>query len=166
MRGFPKTLAFSRLLEEGIFFHNTQITLAVLACFAAVCVLLVTGDGNMSALLFADSFFNQGSSHPVFSGEGLEGGAQLVKDNIAGVGIIEEGNIIQTIIFIIRYVLIFAGILALFAFIWAGVLYITTFMNEENTETAKKVMMYAAIGILLIIFSWVIVDFLTTFDFN
>ena len=161
-----KSLASLKLIDEGILFHNRGLTITFLACIAAFCMLFLAKDGDMAAILFADSFFGQGSSHPVFNGDGLDGGAQLVKDNIGDVGIVVEGSIITTIIFIIRYVLIFAGILALFAFIWAGFLYITTFINEENNETAKKVMLYAAIGILLIIFSWVIVDFLTTFDIS
>ena len=169
MKWFPSYI--TTRVEDTFLFTYSPVTIAFLACCSAVIIALLSANGSLFALvdtqfLVANSFFGQGSSTPVFNGSGLEGGAQIVKDNIQGVGIIEEGNIIQTIIFIIKYVLIFAGLLALFAFIWAGFLYITTFLQEENTETAKKVMMYAAIGILIIIFSWVIVDFLTTFDID
>lgn len=159
-----KTQAALRLFEDSFFFAYPPLTYACIGLFSALCMMLAFEGGNMIPLMYADSFFGAGSSDPVFSGDGLQGGAQIVKDNIDGVGIVEEGSLIETIIFIIRYVLIFSGILALFAFIWAGFLYITTFVSEENHETAKKVMLYAAIGLLLIIFSWVIVDFLTTFD--
>ena len=153
-------LAMSFTLFEEIFLcKNIPLTLCVLGIFSA-CILSMHDPSFLSA-----SLFGSGGSEPVFSGGGLDEGAQLVQDNIEGTGLVDEGSIIDVVIWIIKFILIFAGILALFAFIWAGFLYITTFVNDDNHETAKKVMLYAAIGILIIIFSWVIVQFLTTFEF-
>lgn len=151
-----------RVFEEGVLFRNIKFSFAVLSALGSFFLMPLASEiGNIS---LQASIFSEGTSQPVFGGEGLQGGAEIVRENIEGVGIIEEGNIVDTIIFIIKYVLIFAGILAFFAFIWAGFLYITSFTRDENTESAKKAMMYAAIGILIILFSWVIVEFLTTFS--
>ncbi len=152
-----------QLVEKTFFFHDFSLSLLTISVIASFFFLTVSAD--ISTILTAE-LFGEGSTEVVFSGDGLQGGAKLVQDNIEGTGIVEEGSIIDTIIFIIKYVLIFAGILALFAFIWAGFLYITTFINDENTESAKKAMLYAAIGLIIILFSWIIVDFLTTFDIN
>lgn len=103
---------------------------------------------------------------PVFSGGGLQEGAKIVQDNISGTGLVEDGSLVDTIIWGIKWLLVIAGILAFLAFLYAGFLYITTYLNDKNPETAKKAMINAAIGIIIIVFSWVIVNFLTTLEFN
>ena len=51
------------------------------------------------------------------------------------------------------------SIFAFVAFLWAGFLYITSFASEENNEKAKKIMTYAAIGIIVILLSYILTDF-------
>ncbi len=117
------------------------------------------GAMGLSVFCFADTV-------PVFSGGGLQEGAQIVKDNIEGTGLVEDGNLVQTIIWAVKWLLIISGILAFVAFLYAGFLYITSYINDKNPETAKKAMINTAIGIVIIIFSWVIVNFLTTLQFS
>jgi hypothetical protein len=101
-------------------------------------------------------------TEPVFSGGGLRSGLDILGHYIPGLGVIESGSVIGTVFFLIKVLLVIAGLLAFIAFIWAGFLYITTFIKEDNNETAKKVMIYAAIGIIVILLSYTIVHFLAT----
>lgn len=149
------------LINDMFFFGSTKLTIATIFCLSAFFILFISN--NISNILLADA--DAPTTEVVFSGSGLQGGAKLVEDNIEGTGIVESGSIVDTIIFVVKFVIVVAGILAFIAFIWAGFLYITTFMNDDNTEQAKKTMIYAALGILIILFSWVIVDFLTTLQF-
>jgi hypothetical protein len=102
------------------------------------------------------------NTEPVFSGGGLRSGLDILGQYIPGLGVIESGSVIGTVFFLIKVLLVIAGLLAFIAFIWAGFLYITTFIKEDNNETAKKVMIYAAIGIIVILLSYTIVHFLAT----
>lgn len=106
----------------------------------------------------------RGATEPVFSGGGLKRGLEILSGYIPGLGIIESGSIIETVFYLIKIVLILSGLIAFIAFLWAGVLYLTTFLKADNNETAKKVMIYAAIGILVILLSYAIVHFLTTLN--
>jgi len=103
---------------------------------------------------------------PVFSGGGLKEGAEIVQENIKGTGLIEDGNLVETIIWAIKWLLVISGILAFVAFLYAGFLYITSYIDDKNPETAKNAMINTAIGIIIIIFSWVLVNFLTTLNFS
>lgn len=137
-------------------FHEKFLFAAFSMIVAAFAIYFLK---DMPATLFS------ADTTQVFSGSGIDGGAKIVKQNIGGLGIVESDSVIETVIWLIKWVLIISGILAVFAFIWAGMLYITSFVNEENNETAKKVMIYTSIGIIIIILSWTIVNFLTTFEF-
>jgi len=104
----------------------------------------------------------------VFNGGGIQGGINELQKYVkqTDTGIITSGNIVQTIVFLVKIALIIAGVAAFIAFIWAGVLYITSFLNEDNNESAKKIMISAAIGIVLILLAYAIVSFLTTLSFS
>lgn len=106
------------------------------------------------------------ATETVFTGGGLQEGAKIVQENIQGTGLVEEGSLVDTLIWGIKWLLILSGILAFIAFLYAGFLYITTYFNDGNPETAKNAMINAAIGILIIVFSYVIVNFLTTLEFS
>jgi len=136
----------------------------VLYCVLFSFFLFITAGSEISNIALNAELFGDGVSAPVFSGEGIQGGATLVQEKIEGsnLGIAEGGSLMDSIIFVIKYLLIFAGIIALIAFLYAGFLYITSFGGD--VEDAKNSMINAAIGIIIIIFSWVIIVFLTTFE--
>ncbi len=134
-----------------------QVSL-VLAVLCAIFLYIFTVNG------FQAELFGSGSTAPVFEGEGISGGAKLVQTEIEGsnLGIAETGSLMDSIIFVIKYLLIFSGIIALIAFLYAGFRYITSMGGE--VDVAKDAMINAAIGIVIILFSWVIINFLITFD--
>ena len=62
------------------------------------------------------------------------------------------------ILTIVNFFLGFLGLLAVVMVIYGGFLYVGSAGNEENVGKAKKILMYAAIGILIIIVSFALVN--------
>lgn len=62
------------------------------------------------------------------------------------------------IIRIINYITSFAAALAVLFIIIGGLQYITSSGNEERIQVAKKTLLYAIIGLLLIVLSVVIIN--------
>jgi len=60
---------------------------------------------------------------------------------------------------IIQWVLGIVGVILLVMFIYGGVLYATSAGNEDKTETAKKVMLYAIIGVVIIALAFVLTKY-------
>ena len=71
-----------------------------------------------------------------------------------------EGSFRSILRTIINFVLYFLGLVATIMVIYGGFLYITS--QGEDTEKAKKVLMYAAIGIVIILISFALVNTLLT----
>jgi len=65
-----------------------------------------------------------------------------------------------TIVKVINVLLTFLGIIAVVLFIWAGFLMMTSAGNDEAVEKGKKTMIWAAIGIIVILFAYVLVNFI------
>jgi ABC-type Na+ efflux pump permease subunit len=58
----------------------------------------------------------------------------------------------------VNWVLLFLGLIATGFLIYGGFLYITSAGNDENINKAKKLIMYAAIGIIVILIASVLVN--------
>ncbi len=61
---------------------------------------------------------------------------------------------------IVNFILYFLGLIATIMVIYGGFLYITS--GGDDTEKAKKVLMYAAIGIVVVLISFALVNTLLT----
>jgi len=59
---------------------------------------------------------------------------------------------------IVDFFLGFLGLLAVVMIIYGGFLYVGSGGNPENVDKAKKILMYAAIGIIIIIISFALVN--------
>lgn len=59
---------------------------------------------------------------------------------------------------IVNFFLTFLGLLAVVMVIYGGFLYVGSAGNEEAVGKAKKILMYAAIGIIIIIVSFALVN--------
>ncbi len=76
-------------------------------------------------------------------------------------GITPNSNSVQVFIGrIIKYVLGFTGSLALAMFVLAGLIWMTARGNSERTSKALKIMTWAALGTVVILSSYVILDFI------
>lgn len=59
---------------------------------------------------------------------------------------------------IMNYFLGFLGFVLLALVIWGGFMYVTAGVNESGAETGKKILTYAAIGVVIILLAFVIVN--------
>ncbi|MBT5016069.1 hypothetical protein HN748_05800 [Candidatus Peregrinibacteria bacterium] len=59
---------------------------------------------------------------------------------------------------IVNFFLYFLGFLATVMIIYGGILYVTSAGNDENVQKAKKILMYAIVGIIVILLSFAIVN--------
>lgn len=66
------------------------------------------------------------------------------------------------ILTIINFFLGFLGLLAVIMVIYGGFLYVSSAGNEENVNKAKKILLYAVLGIVVIIVSFALVNTLLT----
>ena len=55
----------------------------------------------------------------------------------------------------------FAGIVAFFGLIWAGILYVTAYGREDQIGNAKKIVTWSLVGLTIAIFSYAIVSIIT-----
>lgn len=68
-----------------------------------------------------------------------------------------QGGLRGVVLLIINFFLGFLGLLAVIMVIYGGFLYVTSAGNEENVNKAKKILLYAVVGIIVIILSFVLV---------
>jgi len=61
---------------------------------------------------------------------------------------------------VINWALIFAGVVALALVIYAGFKFVTSKGDPQGVDEAKKVLTYAIIGLLIVFFSFAILNFL------
>jgi ethanolamine utilization microcompartment shell protein EutS len=69
-----------------------------------------------------------------------------------------EDSLIDLVRTILNYFLGFLGIITLAIIIYGGFMYVTAGVNEAGADTGKKILTYAAIGIIVILLSFVIVN--------
>lgn len=68
----------------------------------------------------------------------------------------------QIILTFINFFLFFLGLIATAFIIYGGFLYITSAGDDSATEKAKKILIYSAIGILIVLVSFALVNTLLT----
>ncbi|MBU0981705.1 pilin [Patescibacteria group bacterium] len=69
-----------------------------------------------------------------------------------------EGDIKSLAKTILNFFLGFLGFVATVMVIYGGVLYVTSAGNEENVQKAKKILMYAVVGIVIILISFALIN--------
>lgn len=77
-------------------------------------------------------------------------------------GTAESTDIKQTITNVLQYVLSFLALIAVIVIVIAGIRLIVSQGNEEERDKAKKTILYAVVGLLIVLFARVIVGFFTT----
>ena len=102
----------------------------------------------------------------VFSGGGMDKGLEILEKEVKkDTGVITERGIVKVILAWVKFFLVIAGVVAFAGLVYAGFLYLTAFTNEENGEKAKKIIIFTIIGIIVILFSYVIVDLFISAEF-
>ena len=102
------------------------------------------------ALLFASALFVD----PAF--------AQLIdiNDNPSEIqtATSSEGSLRQMVLRFVNFFLYFLGLVATVFVIYGGFLYITSQGDDGNVEKAKKILTFAAIGILIVLISFALIN--------
>lgn len=69
-----------------------------------------------------------------------------------------EGNFRSLALTILDYFLSFLGFVAVIFVIYGGVLYVTAGGAQDKVDTAKKILMYAGVGLIVILLSYALVN--------
>lgn len=83
--------------------------------------------------------------------------AELSKEGLNPT-LVDSENLREFIIKIVNFALGFLGLIAVIIVIYGGVLYVTAAGEEERTQTGKKAITYAVIGLLIILGSYAFVN--------
>jgi hypothetical protein len=98
----------------------------------------------------------------VFSAFGHSAFAQLIQEGDVPTNISTatggEGSIRALILRIVDFALMFLGLIAVIMIIYGGITYVTAAGNEEAVGKAKKIIMYAIIGIVIVLISFALVN--------
>jgi len=90
--------------------------------------------------------------------------AEFETVNCGGLGIACDTNpdgqdVADFVLDIINFVLVLVGVVALAVLIWGGVSYIISLGDDSKIATAKKMILYAIIGLIIVGLSGLIVNF-------
>jgi cytochrome bd-type quinol oxidase subunit 2 len=69
-----------------------------------------------------------------------------------------EGSIRALILRIVDFFLLFLGLIAVIMIIYGGIGYVTAAGNEEKVGKSKKIIMYAIVGIVIVLISFALVN--------
>lgn len=111
--------------------------------FLTATALMVVG---LTALSFAPAAFGQA---PITT-EDCTG----VLQSLTGC----EGSIRTLALRIVNFFLLFLGLVAVIMIIYGGILYVTAAGQQDKVDTAKNVILYAIVGIVIIMLSFAIVN--------
>lgn len=125
-------------------------------------ILFVTFAVIVTTLSFAPQAYGQ-----IFPG--LEGddktqtelGVEEAKEALEGTGITHTETLSDLVIKYVNFVLPYLALAAFVGFIAAGFMYVTAYGNEEQVQKAKKILIWSVVGLLLVIASFSITQFLT-----
>ena len=103
---------------------------------------------------------------PIFTGNGddisdIEFGIGKIEEKLAPTGVTAEGDVGNLILKYVNFALPFLALAAFVGFIYAGFLYVTAYGNDEQIQKSKKVIIYAVVGLILVILSYSIVQLFT-----
>jgi hypothetical protein len=73
-------------------------------------------------------------------------------------GISGEGSFRQTILNWLNFFLGFLGLISMSMIVYSGFLYVTAMGNQEQSEKAKKLIIWVTVGVIVIILAWVLVN--------
>jgi hypothetical protein len=69
-----------------------------------------------------------------------------------------EGSLRALVLRMVNYFLTFLGVIAVIMIIYGGVTYVTAAGKDEAVGNAKKIIMYALVGIIIVLLSFALVN--------
>lgn len=95
----------------------------------------------------------------IFDGGGLSGGLGAAQQEISGTGINTSSDLVAIIVAIASTVVPYAGLATFVAFVVAGFTFILGFGSDSTVQRAKNIMIWSAVGFIVIILSYVLTQF-------
>lgn len=92
-----------------------------------------------------------------------DGGIEEGLETAGGISNIQTGDVRETVVRVLGQVLSFLALVAVIAVIIAGIYLIVGMGSDDSKERAKKIILYTIIGLVIILFSRVIVGLITVF---
>lgn len=83
-------------------------------------------------------------------------------ENISEESGLVTGDLPSFISTIIRWVLGLIGVILVALFVYGGVMYATSAGNEDRVETGKRIMLYAIIGVVIIVAAFLFTDYIVS----
>ena len=90
-----------------------------------------------------------------------EAGTYEAKGTLGSTGITHTEKMSDLIIKYVNFILPYLTLAAFVGFVVAGFFYVTAYGNEEQLGKAKKILIWSAVGLIVVILSFSIVQFLT-----
>ncbi len=125
--------------------HSRQLSLGV----------LIVGLMIPASLIFAQSV-------AVTDPTSIGGAVTELQKTAAASGIVSTGTFTDTLLAVIGWLLSVSAILALGALIWGGVTYIISLGDEKRVSRAKTIILYAVVGIFVVLLSFIIISTIKT----
>lgn len=97
------------------------------------------------------------SNTPVFDGPGLKSGANFIETRL-DTNISKTRDIKELIIAWMKFAIQIVLLVAVIAIVWAGILYITSFGEDGRTETARNIIKWVVVGIIIMLSAYAIVN--------
>lgn len=116
-----------------------------------------------AAILCGISAIHSAYAQPIYNGEGPINGVTLTSGLS---GIPHDSDPRATIISILEAVLSFMALISVVAIVIAGIYLIVGLGSDDSKEKAKKIVQYTLIGLMIILFSRVIVSLVTVYLAN
>ena len=88
-------------------------------------------------------------------------GVEEIKEALGETGVTAEADIGNLILKYVNFALPYLALAAFIGFVYAGFLYVTAYGNDEQIQKSKKIIIYAVIGLIVVILSYSIVQLLT-----
>lgn len=103
---------------------------------------------------------------PIFGGDSTgttdtQTGVNNLKTALGNSGVTKIDSVSELIVAYVNFALPYLALAAFLGFVYAGFLYVTAYGAEEQITKAKKIMIYAVVGLIVVILSYGIVQLLT-----
>lgn len=100
----------------------------------------------------------------VFCGGGLTEGDALTQEYLSD-DVSKADDLLLLVIGWTNFLLPIVALIAVVAIVWAGVLYVTSFGDDGRIETAKKIIMWVVIGLIIMLGAYAIVNTILNIEF-
>lgn len=116
-----------------------------------------------TAAILLVAFFPHNLKAQIFTGgeEPEKEGVKEIEEALGKTGIAETKDIGDLILKYVNFALPYLALAAFIGFVYAGFLYVTAYGNEEQIQKSKKILIYAVVGLVVVILSYSIVQLFT-----